>query len=424
MKDLSRKFLKKYNFDTNFSVEVLTENLLKDMNQGLKGEKAFQDMIKTWFDPSTIRMQDKSVIVIDAGGTNFRSCMVNFSNNGDTKISSFQKTFMPGTTGLLSKSQFFDQIAENISRFKDKCSEICFCFSYPMTITDDQDGILIAFSKEIKAPEVEGCKIGEELSKTLAEKGWKIVPRVFLLNDTASALLAGTGDQHSSSNVGFILGTGMNAAYIQKENMSYPGLKKQIIVCETAKFGDVSRSYFDIQLDMHSAKPGCAPLEKMCSGAYLGPLALEMLKIAAEDGLFSDDTTQLIRRTTRLSLVDVCCYLKNEVSDSSPLSYVKKIDHVNDYQIIIDLFDVLLDRAARISASVIAACLVKTEDGKEKEKPINVICNGSTFLKGWKIYERTQTYLKQFAESRSLHYKLLSTEDDITVGTAMAALAV
>ena len=89
---------------------------------------------------------------------------------------------------------------------------IGFCFSYPMTITEDGDGILINFSKEIKAPEVVGCHIGQELKKALAAHGWKNKLTVSLLNDTVAALLAGAAvpceGMKFSSYIGFILGTG------------------------------------------------------------------------------------------------------------------------------------------------------------------------------------------------------------------------
>ena len=57
-----------------------------------------------------------------------------------------------------------------------------------------------------------------------------------MLNDTVAALLAGhaiapVGKKYSSY-IGLILGTGLNAAYIQPAR---EGIAKQIVVCESGK---------------------------------------------------------------------------------------------------------------------------------------------------------------------------------------------
>ena len=89
-----------------------------------------------------------------------------------------------------------------------------------------------------------------------------------------SALLAGAacaGDTHRySSYIGYILGTGMNAAYLQPdarycEERSDVAIQieKQIIVCESGKFLKVNRSDFDIAFDKTTVKPGTFFLEKL-----------------------------------------------------------------------------------------------------------------------------------------------------------------
>ena len=182
-----KSFLEKHGFYQELDLNSLVKSFIADMHAGLLGQKADQDMIRTYIDPSTIKMQDKSVIVIDAGGTNFRSSLVTFSKTAAPTFSNFEKSKMPGTERELSKKEFFDQIASNIERFKNTCREICFCFSYAMTITEEADGILKSFSKEVKAPEVVGCHIGAELKNALKEKGWTKLPqKIILLNDNSA----------------------------------------------------------------------------------------------------------------------------------------------------------------------------------------------------------------------------------------------
>ena len=83
--------------------------ILDDMNRGLNGLKSDEDMIPTWCMPPKSKVVNKSVIVIDAGGTNFRSCLVTFDANGVASISEMEKTKMPGVEKELSKKEFFDQ---------------------------------------------------------------------------------------------------------------------------------------------------------------------------------------------------------------------------------------------------------------------------------------------------------------------------
>ena len=422
MNERVKTFLARHHFDTALNVAGLADGLRADMHNGLSGKKAFQDMIRTYCDPSAITMKDKSVIVIDAGGTNFRSCIVHFSKDGASSFSDFEKTAMPGTEEKLGKKDFFAQIAWNIRRLKNICNEICFCFSYPMTITDQQDGILLGFSKEIQAPEVIGSYIGAELRQTLAERGWNN-PKVILLNDTVSALLAGSGNKKYDSFVGFILGTGLNCAYMQKENPAYPDVKKQVIVCECGKYGNFEKSDFDVLVDIHSSQPGTAPLEKMCSGVYLGPIALQMLLRAAQEGLFSASLCQQISLRKSLSLIEVSTFLEQTDLDNHTYPNMFSGATTEDCDVLFSLFDALVDRAARICAAIIGACVVQCDVSAAEQKRICVACNGSAFFKTYKVKERTQCYLDEYLADKNALYDMLEEEADITRGTAMAALA-
>ena len=423
MNEVVKRFLERHCFDTQLNIASLSDALREDMHKGLSGGKAYQDMIRTYCDPSAIAMKDTSAIVIDAGGTNFRSCIVHFSKDGSSSCSDFEKTKMPGTEGKLGKKDFFLQIAWNIRRFKNSCDEICFCFSYPMTITEDQDGILLGFSKEIKAPEVTGSYIGAELKQVLAERGWTNIPKVILLNDTVSALLAGSGNKKFASYVGFVLGTGLNCAYVQNENPAYPSLKKQIIVTECAKFGGTEKSDFDVLVDMKSVQPGTSPLEKLCSGMYMGAIALTMLQRGAQEGLFSADFGDEIISKKTLSLIEVSDFL--EKTDAATQTYPDMFTGADkhDCAIIFDLFDALVDRTARIAAAIIGASIVQNGEGTNPKNPVCVACNGTTFFKTYKIPERTRHYLSAYLEDKHLYYEMLPEEADITLGTAMAALA-
>lgn len=422
-------FLLRHNFNYNFDVKTVAEGLLSDMREGLRSPgkgTADEDMIRTFCLPPEKKAVNESVIVIDAGGTNFRSCLVTFDAEGNASISEMEKTRMPGIEKELSRKEFFEQIAANLEHLKNKASRIGFCFSYPMTITEDGDGILLGFSKEVKAPEVVGAKVGECLVKVLEEKGWNKIERITLCNDTVAALLAGASVMPSSevsSYIGMILGTGLNAAYIQ-EDCECCGIKRQIIVCESGKYTSVNRSDFDIAVDAKTVKPGSFLLEKSCSGAYLGPIGFYALTTAAKEGLFSEKMNKALLGLSELTLIEMSNF-QDHPYDTSLILGKMAAENANedDYDMMLQIIDAVVERSARYGAAILIACALQTGMGKSAAKPICILCNGSTFFKTAMIRERVYAYLDEILTHQSgIYWKIVSCENDITLGAAISGL--
>ncbi|MGP1587825.1 MAG: hexokinase [Treponemataceae bacterium] len=451
------EFLKKHNFTaSNYDIEKISKELLDDMKLGLEKERkannpknSFQDMIPTWMFLHEQSVKNENVIVIDAGGTNFRSCLVSFDCEGNPEISDFEKTSMPGVKREFGKKEFFDQIALNLEHLKNKSKRIAFCFSYPMKITPDGEGTVIEFAKEIKASQVVGSKLGEELCKSLMECGWEKPEKVVLLNDTAAALLAGkfsaANGKNYSSYVGFILGTGINAAYVEWDsipkitkdesvfckNLNHSG-EGQIVVCEAGRFGNVKQSDFDVQLDRTSLCPGMFIMEKQCSGAYLGNLCLIALKKAIDCNFFNEKSfceqsfLQLknrIENLEKLDLVDVDKFLYYPDSKTNFLSDIKL--STEQKLLIYEIFDAFIDRSAKLSAGIVASNVLKSKSKKCNNSALNPVCiscDGTTFLKTHKLRERFTHYLYDFlTEKHGIHFEIVAIENPITIGTAMAS---
>ena len=419
-------FFLRRNFPVHTDVNAVCDAILLDMNRGLRKQKSDEDMIRTFSLPPKAPAVNQSVIVIDAGGTNFRSCLVTFNEKGEPLISEMEKTVMPGVEKQLTKKEFFDQFAKNLEHLKDKSTKIGFCFSYPMTITEDGDGVLINFSKEVKAPEVEGQPIGKCLKEALLAHGWKNIEKITLLNDTVAALLAGKAcakDYPYSSYIGFILGTGMNAAYIQPE-IAEAGVKKQIIVCESGKTCSVVMSDFDKNYDSISQKPGTAFIEKQCAGGYLGPVAFQMLKLAVSDGVFSDAFAKKLATLQSLSLIEFDAFLHDPYNKENVLaSLAANTATEEDYTVLFELLDALLERSARAAAAILSAAVIQSGEGKNPCKPVLILADGSTFWKSSRIYERVFAALeKTLTVEKGLYWKIISCDNDITIGTAIAGL--
>lgn len=420
-------FLARHNFVNHVDILSTAQAIRDDMIKGLKKEPANQDMIRTFCNPPETSAKGKSVIVIDAGGTNFRSCLVTFDDNGVPSISEMEKTRMPGVEKELNRHDFFEQIATNLEHLKNKADRIGFCFSYPMEIQENGDGILLGFSKEVKAPEVVGCKVGEELKKALNAHGWNSIKRITLCNDTVAALLAGAacagdGDRYSS-NIGFILGTGMNAAYIQPD-CNCCGIKKQIVVCESGKFLSVNRSDFDVEFDKTTVKPGSFYLEKLCSGAYLGPVSWFALQAAAKDKLFSEKLNSELLKIDVLTLIEMDKYLHNPFNKDCVLGKLAAtVATAEDNDKMFQLLDAIVERSARYSAAILTACAIQTGEGKNASEPICMLCDGTTFYKTYMIQQRVNGYLDQIlTQQLGIYWRIVSCDNDITLGAAISGL--
>ncbi len=420
-------FLKKH----GFSSKMIVDEILKDM-YAPKPKNGGMDMSKTWMLPPKKNPENEKVIVIDAGGTNFRSCLVSFDSAGKTEVSEIRKTFMPATEKVYSKEEFFSAVADKIDYLKNKADKIGFCFSYSIDMTRDHDAIPNAFSKEFKARCILGLPVGKNLVEELEKRGWNKIKSISVVNDTLCALMAGkTTGKDYASYIGFILGTGMNAAFIAPEGNIWDEEKQeQIIVCESGKCNTFTWSDFDCDADTRTAVPVQFPLEKCCSGAYLGNVCLSILQFAAREGLFSKECGDALEKLNCLSTIQIDDFLyieKNLYNENSKEKNEENIIELccrtlRDKKTAFLLIDSAVDRVARYSASLLTANLIATQRGKSGEK-VCIVCNGTTFYKVYKLKERIQKYLYEYATRKlGINFELVSIEKDITLGAAFSAL--
>ena len=352
--------------------------------------------------------EGKKIIVIDAGGTNFRSCLVEEVDN-KLSITDFQRGRMPGVDRKLSKREFYFHIAKNIERLKGKADTIAFCFSYALQI-ENGDGKILCFSKEVKAPEAVGTWVGQELKESLLTMGWNPNIKINILNDTAALLLSGClyGNQKWGSHLAFILGTGMNSAYIANS---------KIIVTECGMFSDLLQSDFDKSVDENSSTPGKSLLEKMCSGAYIGQLAYKMILTACEDGLISNQIFRCHPICAGITAADFDGFLADDDSSNSALQEVAAYGTKNDRQVIEELLQKLIERAAYICAQAIVSAYTNA-DKSDDLAPICINCNGSTFWKTPHLKGLVEDCLKKYLDRR---FEIIQIENDITAGSFVSA---
>lgn len=386
------------------------------MKAGLKGDCKSIPMIPTYLvdiDRSKIKPNVKRIL-IDAGGTNFRTAVGYFDERGVPHIGDISKTSMPASDGTLyTKERFYSAIADNVSEYLDKARDIGFCFSYQVAMDKDVDGEVVMFSKEINAPEVIGTRVG--LETLLACKRYSDAERkIVILNDTVATLLGGmaTNSDEFSAYLGYIYGTGTNVCYIDDvRNISK--LKdvesgKMLINTECGNFDGFVQGDFDKVCISKTAVPDRQLFEKMTSGKYLADIIAEAYRQAVSANAF-------------VGQVELCPFDLKDVSDLlNGGAFPCKFRCIDDLQFAKDVAEELIDRAAKMGAIVNSALAIAS--CKDKALPVAIVAEGTTFNKLSGYRAAFEKYLTSILSGYGISYRIVQGEELNLVGTLMASM--
>jgi hexokinase len=422
-------FLEKYHLDVRaYDFDENCRNFIDEMKSGLDSGSSLE-MVPTFIEKGSTIPTGVPVLVLDAGGTNFRAAIVTFSEDRQPEITKFRKMGMPGIEREYTKIEFYKAIADFIEDLALLVDRIGFCFSYPMDKTSDKDGRLIKFSKEVKAPEVVGTLVGKSVLDTLRSRGINNVKKVIMLNDTVATLLAGRASGGADSYdeyIGLIIGTGMNASYNERNSnikkiSGLPEGGSQLINMECgsysrAPFGDVDEVYRE-----STDNPLYFHFEKMISGAYLGPLCLKTMEIAASEELFTETFSSAVAAAAGKRDGFTTADLSRFLAGGLPRELGSAASE-EDAEKALELCRALMERAAFLSAVELSAIILRTDRGKTAEKPVCICADGSTFWKLTGFREKIESYLTEYLESKGHFFKFIGIENAPVIGAAVAGL--
>lgn len=435
MEDVKAKvtdFLNKNEMNpAHIDTEKTCQIFLQEMQKGLTAEPGSLAMLPTYIETERQIPLNKPVIVMDAGGTNFRVATVSFDQDGNSKIENFKLFSMPGVKQQVGKDEFFNTMVGYLDEVVDKSANIGFCFSYPIEIFPNKDGKVLYFSKEIKADEVAGNMIGENLNMAISSSANGDKKNIILLNDTVATLLAGRADVKGMSfetYIGFILGTGTNCSYIeQNKNITKTKdldlAKSQIVNVESGGFGKAPQGKIDKDFDQSSNSPGMYTFEKMISGAYLGPICLWTVRTAAEDGLLSKDSAEKLKEIKEISTKDVDDFMSYPEAKGGPLSSALQSAGEEDLATTYYLIDRLIERAAKLTAVNLSSVAIKSGKGKNPCRPVCIVAEGTTFYQLKSLKQRVEYYLKDYlVNQKGIFYEIINVENATLIGAAIAGL--
>ena len=406
--------------------QAMIGTFISEMEKGLKGEKSSLMMIPTYVGVNGKIPQGAKAAVLDAGGTNFRGGIVTIP----PAISDKQNQPMPGTKGEVDEETFYKAFADEVKRVLPLATtkKIGWCFSYPAEATPSLDAKLVHWTKNIQAPAIIGQYVGAELLKRLG--GGEIA----IVNDTVATLLAAKateGDKTYSSYIGFILGTGTNSAYVEKNKniLKLEGADadgSMIINAESGGFDKIETSAFDKAADAKTGNPGVHIFEQLIAGAYLGPIGLEIYKAAAKAGMFSAKAAAAIGGLGALETMDFdnfCAEFKKEGRDNVLDSIFADAD---DAKLARRLGIPVFERAAVLTAIHLAAFVIKSGEGNDPAAPVAINADGSTYYKTRAIpFDATvrKELDDMLVNRRNIHYAITPQVDDAPmVGAGIAAM--
>ena len=425
--------------------DAMVKEILIEMEKGLAGAVSSLPMIPSFITPVTHLPPGKTVLALDAGGTNLRTSLVQFNENGEAVAKGTTKTPMPGTTGHVSAQQFFETIAGAVlPLLKDtnNIEGIGFTFSYPMEITAEADGILLSFSKEVDAPDVIGKAIGKGLREALAAKGHKYDGPIVMLNDTVATLLSGLasispdGEPVRTRNdfgaapgpvIGFILGTGFNTAYpesiIPKIGFNSPSAP-QIVVCETGSFNLRYWGQLDREYDSTTKNPGKYLLEKASAGAYLGPLTHHILKQAIKDKVLVFEKAEELMAIPFLETRFLNEFAHAPLVAEGPLGSLFGPREKDALAAVQYITSIVTERGALFSAAVLAATVRRIITGCEPYSPVRIAVEGTTYMVYKGMRRALESHLHQMLiKEKPLPYVISPVEQASLFGAAVAALS-
>ena len=446
-----RRFLEKHRmYPGDIDLEQICVAFENEMLKGLSSYKSDGSllMLPTFIKAGDAIPTDEPVIVIDAGGTNLRTAVLHFDKGMNCVMDEFNNYPMPGTGGEVSKEVFFETLYNYLDPILDRSDKIGFCFSYAVTIMPNRDGRVIELSKEVKVDGLVGEPVNENLLAVIRSHRPSSRHTIVQLNDTVSTLLGGKAANPGrvfDSYIGLILGTGTNTCYIENcanikklsevemtpgQASEYAPGNSMLINIESGSFDKAPFGDIDAALDKKMKDPGRYRFEKAMSGGYQGTLMTEILKVAAEEGLFSPAACARFAALPGLVSRDLDDFLFYPYGEN-PLAACAgtgaggggNATAEEDALKLFYLTDALFERVAMFTAANVTSILRKTGKGKNPNLPVCVTADGSTFYRSKLVRSKLDHHIREFTNNQNgLYCDFIKAENGVLTGTAIAAL--
>ncbi|KAL6563277.1 hexokinase A [Orobanche hederae] len=432
-------------------LKQLADAMNVEMHAGLASEGGSKlKMLISFVDNLPTGDEEGVFYALDLGGTNFRVLRVQLGGrergivHQEFAEASIPQELMSGTSDAL-----FDYIAEKVANFVDdeeqlfhdqplgRQRELGFTFSFPVMQTSINSGTLIRWTKGFSINDTAGQDVVRELTKALERKG--VDMRVAaLVNDTIGTL-AGGRYTNSDVELAVILGTGTNAAYVERAQAipkwhgPFPKSGEMVINMEWGNFrsSHLPLTEYDHALDVGSVNPGEQIFEKMTSGMYLGEILRRvLLRLAEEASFFGDDVPPKLNIPFVLRTPEMSAMHQDTSSDlrvvDEKLKNIFEVPNTSlkTRRVVVELCNIVATRGARLAAAGILGVLKKMgrDTPTEGGKMTVVAMDGGLYehyMEYRKCLENTVQELLGYDDSSSIVFE--HSNDGSGIGAALLA---
>ncbi|KAJ4767957.1 Hexokinase [Rhynchospora pubera] len=428
----------------------LADAMEVEMHAGLASEGGSRlKMLLSYVDSLPTGDEEGLFYALDLGGTNFRVLRVQLGGKEkhilkqESKEVSIPPHIMTGSSGELfgfiasELAKFVAAEGEEFQVFNGRQRELGFTFSFPVRQSSITSGTLIKWTKGFSIEDAVGADVVAELTAAMDKQGLDMHVTA-LINDTVGTL-AGGRYYDQDVTVAVILGTGTNAAYVEKANNIpkwhglLPKSGEMVINMEWGNFksSNLPITEFDRALDEESLNPGEQIYEKLISGMYLGDIVRRvLLKMAEEAELFGDTIPSKLRVPFILRSHDISS-MHHDISPDLKVVATKLKENLGvintsfeTRKTVVQVCDIITRRAAQLAAAGIAGVLKKlgTDPSSVNHQRRVVAIDGGLFEHN-KVFknclERTLSQL--LGEEASRFVEVTLANDGSGVGAALIA---
>ncbi|XP_052020170.1 hexokinase HKDC1 isoform X2 [Apodemus sylvaticus] len=373
---------------------------------------------------------------LDLGGSKFRVLKVQVSHEGKQNVQMESQFYpMPNEIARGNGTELFDYVADCLADFMKtknlthKKLPLGFTFSFPCRQNKLEEGFLLSWTKKFKARGVQDTDVVSRLDTAMKRHKDLDVDILALVNDTVGTMMTCAYDD-PNCEVGVIIGTGTNAAYM--EDMSNIDLVegdegRMCINTEWGAFGDDGalediRTEFDRELDLGSLNPGKQLFEKMISGLYMGELVrLILLKMAKVCLLFGGARSSALHTKGKIETQHVAAMemSKEGLANTREILVDLGLDpSESDCIAVQHVCTIVSFRSANLCAAALAAILTRLRENKKLARLRTTVGMDGTLYKTHPQYpKRLHKVVRRLVPNCDVRFLL--SESGSTKGAAM-----
>ena len=418
----------------------LSMHFRREAIKGLEGAPSSMQMIPTFVTKRVTGDEKGDFYALDLGGTNFRVLRLSLEGGGKVGAVKQAKFTISEATKTSDAAGLFGFLADSIATFLAKecggnpSGDLGFTFSFPVTQTAINAGTLVMWNKGFTAAGVVGHDVVDLLQTQLSSRGINLKVKA-LANDTVGTMEA-AAYAYPDTTMGVILGTGTNAAYIEKGSKlgKWKGPPCDEMVINT-EWGNLDMSSVmnatDHFIDGASTNPGKQTFEKMVSGMYLGEICrVAVLSPEVLSGFSAGCQAELRAAFAGTGALKSALMSAIEADDTAELSKAGAAlakagvssTTVRDRVLLREAAVNISSRAARLSAMGVASLLQLQEWDGAAGQPATVAVDGSVFELYPRFKERMEGGIAELlGVEAAKSVKLVLAKDGSGIGASIIA---